>query len=387
MGTFGVSIVAHLLLGILALFFVVQHYVKPPPPPRPQSDVFVTGGGGGGGVPHAASWSEVRIRRTAPPARQPARIVSRSSDATMILPDSTTAHSPTPAFASGLEAGRMPSLGKGGSGTGGGLGSGKGTGEGSGVGPGKGTGTGAGTGKGHVGKFLGTTIKATQVAVYLDKSGSMKPYLKRVETEARRIFPQAEVFQVEGISTWVIDGKIAKHPRGRLDPASSQSGKIRSDFNSVGDWFDDIIHESYDAVVIFSDFQDGVTQTEGRASVFHESRPGEMRTVRPSPERKVVGAKKRPARESGNYDYREDTQRTWENEWITRCAQANQGKAPKVYLFSTEVPPQSIWRHCAEASGGRIIMVEWLKTGGAPPPSSDEDEDLTEYSRRKRPPR
>lgn len=50
---------------------------------------------------------------------------------------------------------------------------------------------------------------APRIAVYLDCSSSMAPYLDAVEAEASKQFPEADVFKVPAIKVWV-DGVIVR---------------------------------------------------------------------------------------------------------------------------------------------------------------------------------
>jgi len=96
---------------------------------------------------------------------------------------------------------------------------------------------------------------------------------------------------------------------------------------SVGAWTDIMIYEKYDALIIFSDFQDGVQE---RGTVFE----GEQR---------------------------------WDDRWESRFAKAKtkddwrRPQGPKLFLFSTEVEPQPVWQRCVKASGGEIKMKPNLR--------------------------
>ena len=123
---------------------------------------------------------------------------------------------------------------------------------------------------------------APRIAVYLDCSGSMAPYLEAVEAEVRKQFPDADVFKVPAIKVWV-DGTVVRGgvasvlphkpapagPRVSLDPSRlSPTGKEilaryagNFEVGSVGAWVDILRTEKrYDALVIFSDFNDQVLQ-------------------------------------------------------------------------------------------------------------------------------
>ena len=54
-----------------------------------------------------------------------------------------------------------------------------------------------------------TTTSAPRIAVYLDCSNSMAPYLSAVEAEVRKQFPDADVFSIPHIKVWV-DGTVVR---------------------------------------------------------------------------------------------------------------------------------------------------------------------------------
>ena len=54
-----------------------------------------------------------------------------------------------------------------------------------------------------------TTSSGPRIAVYLDCSNSMAPYLPAVEAEVRKQFPDADVFSVPAIKVWV-DGSTVR---------------------------------------------------------------------------------------------------------------------------------------------------------------------------------
>ena len=72
-------------------------------------------------------------------------------------------------------------------------------------------------------------------------------------------------------------------------------------------------------------------------------------------------------------DDRTDQEKGWEKEWLKVFGDANTGKGPRLYLFSTETEPQAIFEKCVKASGGQSKMVEWLRTGGNPPAVTDDE--------------
>jgi hypothetical protein len=80
-----------------------------------------------------------------------------------------------------------------------------------------------------VGKFvMGTTIRAQKIAVYLDCSGSMRPYLSQVTQEIKNQFPDADVFRfdgarVVGLENNVVYGKNFRGEAPRLTEAPTQT--------------------------------------------------------------------------------------------------------------------------------------------------------------------
>ena len=113
---------------------------------------------------------------------------------------------------------------------------------------------------------------------------------------------------------------------------------------SVGAWFDHMIAEKYDALIIFSDFRDGFRQYDKTDTLIFDDRPRTQKDSRTGPDR------------------------AWENRWIRTLAKAAVGGAPKVHLYSLSVEPQAVWKRCAEASGGSVTMVPWMRTAAGPPP-------------------
>jgi len=211
---------------------------------------------------------------------------------------------------------------------------------------------------------MGARIVARKLAVYLDCSGSMRPYLAQVETEIRRQFPDADVFRFDGARVVVVDGEVADgrgfdghfgtaRP-GQSDPATmTPRGRrlleriaTRCEHGSLGAWIDWLLPEDYDGLVVFSDFQDGVRQ-------YRQPRSG-------APELIYADGKRR------QLDERKEGDARWEKAWHGRFSGAPQGRGPRLYLFSIEVEPQPLLRQCAVASGGGVTMVGWLR-GKSPP--------------------
>jgi hypothetical protein len=129
---------------------------------------------------------------------------------------------------------------------------------------------------------------------------------------------------------------------------------------SAGAWIDIMRQQrSYDALVLFSDFQDGVTQYRIKGEKAETNVQGGGYPII-----YYDGVRADVAR--GN-DTRKPTERRWEEEWLKSFSDAKDGKGPRLYCFSTEVEPQQLLSKCVVASGGQIKMVTWLKTGGQPP--------------------
>lgn len=218
---------------------------------------------------------------------------------------------------------------------------------------------------------------APRIAVYLDCSGSMAPYLDAVEAEVRKQFPDADVFKVPAIKVWV-DGTVVRGgassvlphkpapagPRVSLDTSRlSPTGKeILSRYagnfevGSVGAWVDILRTEKrYDALVIFSDFNDQVLQV----------RPG-----RPPLQTYVDDAGRRHLPEAEIPDDRTVLEKKWEDLWVGSFDLANAGKAPALYLFSTRNPASRILQKSAEVSGGKFTLIDWLRPDGPPKPAN-----------------
>jgi hypothetical protein len=218
---------------------------------------------------------------------------------------------------------------------------------------------------------------APRIAVYLDCSSSMVPYLEAVEAEVRKQFPDADVFKVPAIKVWV-DGAIvrggatsvlphkpaAAGPRVSLDTSRlSPTGKAilaryagNFETGSVGAWVDILRTEKrYDALVIFSDFNDQVLQ---------------VRLSKPPVQTYVDDAGQRLLPETEIKDDRTVTEKAWEDAWVGSFDLANAGKAPVLYLFSTRNPASRILQKSADVSGGKFTLIDWLRPDGPPKPAN-----------------
>lgn len=350
---FIVSVVFHFILVLIALLWVVRQWTEP----EKKDTTFASGAGGGANGERAKQFEHKMQRRQPMLVKTPSRIVSRNANASIAL--SAAPATSTAAFASGLSGGGLS----------------KGSGGGSGGGHGTGVGIGKGDGKNFVGRFLGMKVapaKTGRVAVFMDASGSMTSYLDRVEAEAKKIFPGADVFRVNGVRTSITDGRVVggRDSTRRNDPVP---GAIENDVKafsplakkiyrehvdkftagSVGAWFDIMISEKYDSLIIFSDFDDGITQTRGGTTVYADT-----------PREQV--------------DTRKSSDKAWENRWYRVLEKAKTGGAPRVYCFSIRTEPQRVWAKCAEISGGAVRMITWLTRPGATPPPEEEADNIAE---------
>lgn len=219
------------------------------------------------------------------------------------------------------------------------------------------------------------TTSGTRIAVYLDCSDSMAPYLPAVEAEVRKQFPDADVFSVPAIKVWV-DGVAvrggaasvlthrppASGPRVSVDPSrmTPVGRELLSRFagnfevGSVGAWVDILRREKrYDALVIFSDFNDQVLQARAGAGTVY-----------------VDDAAQRALPETEIADTRTVAEKVWEDSWVGTFESARVGRAPVLYLFSTRHPATRVLQKCAEVSGGKFTLVDWLRPDGPPRPGN-----------------
>jgi hypothetical protein len=220
-----------------------------------------------------------------------------------------------------------------------------------------------------------TTSSGPRIAVYLDCSNSMAPYLPAVEAEVRKQFPAADVFSVPAIKVWV-DGSTVRGgaltalphrpasagPRvsvdaSRMTPVGRELlARYAGNFEtgSVGAWVDVLRREKrYDALVVFSDFNDQVLQTRAGAGAVY-----------------VDDADQRGLPESEIADTRTVAEKVWEDSWVGSFELARSGKGPVLYLFSTRHPATRVLQKCAEVSGGKFTLVDWLRPDGPPRPGN-----------------
>ena len=169
-GSLTLSLVIHALLILVALFlvkFVVDQK-------KEEVVDFLPGGGGGG----KSNQAKVAAKRKSVSMNAPkSRIVSTSTTSTVTLPDV-----PNASMSASMSGFAMPSAG----GMGGGEGGLNGSGKGGLMGNGYGRGVGPGSGAGFVAMF-GKKLDSRRLAVVLDVSKSMHPFLPTVVKEANKI--------------------------------------------------------------------------------------------------------------------------------------------------------------------------------------------------------
>jgi hypothetical protein len=276
-----VSIAFHALLVFIAAAFVVSTVTDNA---KKDPNQFATGAGGGSGGERVKNTQhKIKPKNVKSLAKTTTRITSKSASASIALPDM-----PNSASASSMVSGAMAG------------GSSKGFGGGSGGGIGTGRGMGSGGGKNFVAKpVMGANIFSQRLAVYFDASASMLPYLERVEAEIRDKFPDADVYLSNGVFIDVHDNEIVggekfkgtpflnratgtgskKNAKGELVPTETNPAKLTTQgrailkkygnnfkTGSVGGWIDILKDDrTYDALIVFSDFQDGVRQIRTKA--------------------------------------------------------------------------------------------------------------------------
>jgi len=275
-----VSLAIHVVLVFIAAAFVVSTVTDNA---KKDPNTFATGAGGGSGGERVKSTErKVQPKNVKSLAKTTTRITSKSATASMALPEM-----PSSASASSMISGA----------TAGGASKGFGGGAGGGIGSGKGMGSGGG--KNFVARpVMGASIFSQRLAVYFDASASMLPYLDRVEAEIRDKFPDADVFLSNGVFIDVHDTEIVggdkfkgqpflnrptgsgtkKNAKGEMVATETNPAKLTSQgrailkkygnnfkTGSVGGWIDILKDErAYDALVIFSDFQDGIRQIRSK---------------------------------------------------------------------------------------------------------------------------
>ena len=275
-----VSLAIHVLLVFIAAAFVVSTVTDNA---KKDPNSFATGAGGGSGGERVKSTErKVQPKNVKSLAKTTTRITSKSASASIALPDM-----PSSASASSMISGAMAG------------GASKGFGGGSGGGIGSGRGMGSGGGKNFVAKpVMGANIFSQRLAVYFDASASMLPYLERVEAEIRDKFPDADLYLSNGVFIDIHDNEVVggekfkgtayinrptgatkKNAKGEVISTDTNPAKLtqagRAIFKkhadnfkkgSVGGWLDILKDDrTYDALIVISDFQDGVRQLRSKA--------------------------------------------------------------------------------------------------------------------------
>ena len=361
-----ISLIIHLMLMTVALIWVISSSSEK----NSKQAEFIATGSGGGAAGERAKILEHNLQQKKQKAlaKKVSRISSKNLNAQVVLPDMKSNALSIDSMASKLSGASSKGFG---SGSGGGIGAGKGV--------------GVGNARNFVGRpVMGAHIVATKVAVFMDASKSMGRYLDRVELEIRKQFPTADVFMYSGIWTNVKDdviigGSRYKGSTGRTgappvkftdpDKLTANGKRIFKQYDDnfktgcVGAWIDIMRNErAYDGLVIFSDFQDGVTQ--------YRSPKGDKSASYSTRDATIVYCDS--VRSRLPTDDRKPAEKRWEEELVNAFAAAKSGRGPRLYLFSTEVEPQPIFARCVAASGGQSKMVEWLRSGGNPPPDADD---------------
>lgn len=346
---FAVSAVFHFALVIFALFYAFSALEDS----TPDVSAFISGSGGSSAA-RGERFSQKAFRKIQE-VRSP-KIFSKNRETSVVLPELPKMPAVKSLGFSGGLRGSGEGDPSGGSDISGSLGSGGGIGLGSGVG--------IGNGSNYLGKFktlLGAKIKARKIAVYLDCSGSMKSFLPAVKEEIYEKFPDADVFAFSGAKTEVADGEILGGRAMRAKKLAAFKGKRANDeteanklsgqgrviygkfsghlaAGALGAWIDIFLRERYDALVVFSDFRDGIRQRRDGKTVYADS------SYAPAD------------------DERTPRERAWEKEWGSAFSRKN---APKLYLFSVKTPPQDFLRTCVEHSGGEITILNLKKRRNA----------------------
>ncbi len=356
----GQGLLVSLLIHGGLLFVATAWVVSVTTSQKKEPNAFATGAGGGSGGDRTVQ-AKAKQKPNTPKSltKSASKITSKSATASIALPEMPDMSR------SALGALAASSKGFGG-GAGGGIGGS--------VGLGKG-------GKNFTGKaVMGMKISGANIAVYFDSSPSMNPYFAAVEKQIKEQFPSADVYRYFGVFNFIQDGEVlGARPNqklvvptvdqiymdrrgGKRDSPATDQAKLspagRNMFGSkdalfriggVGAWLEAMLNQKqYDAIVIFSDFEDGVIQ---------------WRTIGETKPSIVFDADLRPPT-----DNRTEAEKAWETRWIRGFAQAQDRKAPRLYLYSTSQQPQEIYRRCVSASGGDFKIVTMQRAGifGAP---------------------
>ena len=349
-----VSLAIHGVLLFLATAWVVSVTNQ-----KKEPNTFATGTGGGNGGDRAVH-GKTKQKPNTPKSltKSASRITSKNASTAIALPEMPDV--------SRAALGAMATASKGfGGGAGGGVGGATGLGKG---------------GKNFTGRsVMGMKISGAHIAVYFDNSPSMEPYLGGVEKQIKDQFPNADVFRYFGIFNLNQDGEvvggkpnqkyaietveqIVANRRGGNRPSANDPGKLspagrnllgskdaQFRVGGVGAWIEAMLgQKQYDAIVIFSDFEDGIVQYRTKG----ETRP-----------QLVFDADLK-----GASDNRTDAEKAWEERWVKTFALAADHMAPRLYLYSTLQEPQDLYKRCVAASGGEFKIVSLPKAGIFPSP-------------------
>ena len=356
----GQGLAVSLLIHGMLLFTATAWVVSVATSNKKEPNTFATGAGGGRGGERAIA-QKTKAKPNSPKSltKSASRITSKSASAQIALPEMPDLNR--------IALGAMATSSKGfGGGAGGGIGGAAGIGKG---------------GKNFTGKaVMGMKISGANIAVYFDSSPSMNPYFAAVEKQIKEQFPSADVYRYFGVFNFIQDGEVlGARPNqklvvptvdqiymdrrgGKRDSPATDPAKLspagRNMFGSkdalfriggVGAWLEAMLNQKqYDAIVVFSDFEDGIIQ---------------WRTIGETKPNIVFDADLRPPT-----DLRTEAEKAWEQRWIRGFAQAQDRKAPRLYLYSTSREPQEIYRRCVAASGGDFKIVTMARGGifGAP---------------------
>ena len=355
----GEGLVVSLLIHSLLLFLATAWVVSVSTNQKKEPNTFATGAGGGNGGERAIA-QKTKAKPNSPKSltKSASRIASKSATSQIALPDMPDMNR--------VALGALASSSKGfGGGAGGGIGGASGIGKG---------------GKNFTGRsVMGIKISGAHIAVYFDNSPSMEPYLSGVEKQIKEQFPSADVFRYFGIFNLNQDGEvvgskpnqkytidtveqIASNRGGGRRPAANDPAKLspagrnlltakdaQFRVGGVGAWIDIMLQQKqYDAIVIFSDFEDGILQYRAK----DQSIP-----------RLVFDADLIP-----RSDDRTEAEKAWEERWVKTFGLATDHKAPRLYIYSTSKEPQDLYKRCVAASGGEFKLVELPRGGMFPLP-------------------
>ncbi len=350
----GEGLAASLLIHGVLLFLATAWVVSITTSQKKEPSTFATGAGGGKGGERAIA-QKTKAKPNSPKSltKSSTKITSKNASSSIALPEMPDV--------SRAALGAMATASKGfGGGAGGGVGGASGLGKG---------------GKNFTGRsVMGIKISGAHIAVYFDNSPSMEPYLAGVEKQIKEQFPSADVFRYFGIFNLNQDGEvvggkpnqkyaietveqIVATRRGGNRPSANDAGKMspagrnllgskdaQFRVGGVGAWIDVMLaQKQYDAIVIFSDFEDGIVQYRTKG----EPRP-----------QLVFDADLK-----GASDNRTDAEKAWEERWVKSFALALDHKAPRLYLYSTVQEPQNLYKRCVAASGGEFKIVTLPRVG------------------------